>query len=152
MPLGGKAVEVRGLRELSRDLKRIDKELPKEMRQASMGVARLVADEARANAGAGTKIQRKAASAIKARAGAARAAIAVTPTPSVPFALGAFYGAVKFKQFEPWVGTSWRAGRPDEGPYAINPAIASLEGEIVRVYGEAVNDLTQRAFPSRGVR
>ena len=147
MPVGGRAVDVQGLKEFSRDLKRINAELPKQLRKAGLGVAKLVAAEARTRARSGTRIQRKAATAIKAQAGAARASVAVKPTAKVPFALGAFFGAKRYPQFEPWVGSTWKAGVAGEGPYAINPAIVALEDQIVAVYAEAVDEITKQAFP-----
>lgn len=146
MAVGGRAVEVGGLKDLARALKQIDAELPKQLRKAGLAVAKLVADEAQQRARSGTPTQRKAAAAIKAQAGAAKAAIAVKPTTAIPFALGAFFGAKAWPQFEPWVGASWTAGGPG-GPAAINPAIAALDDQILAVYAETVDEITRQAFP-----
>jgi len=148
MPLGGRAIEVRGLKDLARDLKQIDAELPKQLRKAALTVAKLVQAEAQSQAQAATPTQRKAAAAIRASASAAKASIAVRPTSAIPFAFGAFFGAKRFKQFEPWVGSAWKAGADGEGPYAINPAISVLEGAIRTVYTEALDEVTRQAFPN----
>lgn len=145
--MGGRGIQVTGLKELVRELKKIDGQLPKEVRRANFAVAKLVANEAQQRAGAGTPIQRKAASAIRASAGAGKASVSVRPSARIPFANGAFFGAKRWRQFEPWVGTGWAVGRPGEGPYAINPAIASLKDRIVDVYAEAIADVTTQAFP-----
>lgn len=147
MALGGRALEVHGLKDLSRTLKELDAELPKQLRKAGLAVAKLVAAEARSQAGTGTRTQRKAAAAIKARAGAASASVAVQATAQVPFALGAFFGAKRYAQFSPWIGNKWESGVAGEGPYAINPAIVALEDQILAVYGEAVDEVTKQAFP-----
>jgi len=147
VPLGGKAIQVTGLRELARDLKKIDADLPKAMRKAGLVGAKIVADEAQRRAMAGTPVQRKAARAIKPRAGAARAAVAVTKGGVYPFAFGAFFGSDKYRQFDPWVGRSWQAGGPG-GPYALNPAVAAKRDEVVKVYAESVGDLLKQTFPT----
>ena len=147
MPLSEGAVRVTGLKELNRELKRVDADFPKAMRKASMEAATLVVVAAQARAAAGRPVQRKAARAIKARAGAARAAVAVTPTAAIPFARGAFFGAKRFPQFPPWVGNTWQPGSPTSGPYAINPAIDDKRDEIIDLHAKAIFEITAKAFP-----
>lgn len=50
-------------------------------------------------------------------------------------------------QFGRWVGNSWDAGRLDQGPYAINPAVAKNQALIEATYKEVTDDLLARAFP-----
>ena len=148
MPLGGRSIEIHGLKELNRELKRVDAGFPKAMRKAGLAAAAVVTATAQARAAAGTPTQRKAARAIKARAGAGRAAVAVVPSRAIPFAFGAFFGAKQYPQFDRWVGNTWDAGSRTSGPYAINPAIADTKDEVIDLYATAILEITDKAFPS----
>jgi hypothetical protein len=49
-------------------------------------------------------------------------------------------------QFMRWVGNRWTAGAHNEGPYAINEAIADLKPQIIEWYGDAVRQVAGDIF------
>jgi hypothetical protein len=54
---------------------------------------------------------------------------------TMPFGIGAFLGAVKYKQFPEWVGNTW-ALEVGQGPYVIAPTIATNMDEIKETFIE----------------
>ena len=60
-----------------------------------------------------------------------------------PFAMGAEFGSVRYRQFKPWRGSNADAG------YFLYPTIRSMgqSGEIERLYMDAVEDAVKGAFP-----
>lgn len=145
--MAASATSVRGLKEFRALLKQADGQWPKELAKAHREIARKVAGTAQANAQDGEPVQRKAAPAIKGSGTQSGAAIRVSGGAKYPFADGAFWGALAFPQFPEWVGNTWDAGVASEGPYAINPAIASEIPDILATYDQMVADLFDRAFP-----
>lgn len=156
------AVEITGLREFRKALKAVGPEFPKELTKANRDVAKIAErvsqNEARAMGG----IQRRAASAIKGSANARSARIQIKPSRGKrnPTAMAnvAFWGAKKRTgwyrskpqgkaQHPEWVGAGWQVAEPNEGPYAINPALARHLDDIVAAHAAALNRLAARAFP-----
>ena len=156
------AVEILGLREFRKALKAAGPEFPKELTKANREVAqiaqRVSQNEARAMGG----VQRRAASAIKGSANARQARLQIKPSKGKrnPTAMAnvAFWGAERRtgwyrtkpegKQQHPtWVGARWQVAEPNEGPYAINPALARHLDDIVAAHAAALNRLAAKAFP-----
>jgi len=127
-------VEVRGIRELSRAFKRVDAELPKEMKAAFLRIAGTVADVAR---GKVPVISGKAASSIKPRASARGASIV-------------FGGTVA--EYYPWLDFGGRVGRNKSivrevipGGRYVYPAIASQKDETAAAVEKAVDQVARHA-------
>lgn len=147
------AVFVRGLDEFRRDLKRFDKALGKELRQAHLRVAKFVAGRAqsaapgRAKEAIAPKATQKAAQ-IRLTAGRRGDALAVF--------LGmrrrsGWYAAGRYKdsdgsQFEPWIGNSWDIGQ-GTGPYYVGPAINNSIDAVIELYFDEIEKLAKAAFP-----
>lgn len=148
MARGRAAVQVRGLREFQAGLRAADPKLARAITKANKEIAEKVAARARAEAQQAGGVQAKASPAIKAAAEQRAAKIAIVKGSRFPFADGAFYGALAYPQFDPWVGNSWTPGDAAGGPYAINPAIAASLPEIEDFYLDAFEDAVARAFPS----
>lgn len=160
-----KAIEVHGLREFRRELKRLGEEFPKELRQANKDAAELVADEARRRAPRGPhegkpKIQPAVAS-VKA-GGTQRAgyvAIGGARSPHAPVL--EFGGSIPRRGRDPSLAAKAIASHRSfasvgitslthvrKQPY-LYPAIAATADEVVEFYGEALDRLTRRAFDRR---
>ena len=147
MARGRGAVEVRGLREFQAELRSAHPKLARALAKANREIAEVVAARARTEAQQAGGVQAKAAPAIRGAAEQRAAKIAIVKGTRFKFADGAFYGALAYPQFDPWVGSSWTAGDASEGPYAINPAIAASIDDIEDFYLDAFEDAVARAFP-----
>lgn len=141
MPAAG-MVRLEGFDEFRRALRDSGPGWDRALRAINRAIANTVAEKARGMAE--TPQQRKASSAIVGAAEARAAKIAVRNRP--PFAQGAFFGALQYRQFPAWVGNSWEPGGAG-GPYAVNPAIRDSLDDIVNAYGDAFEQAAARAFP-----
>lgn len=132
-------VTVAGLDEFRRELRKLDdKTLIDGLKDANKQVGDLVVDEAKSRAQ--TRLQQKAAATL--RAGRQQAKAVVTGgTAKVPFFYGAEFGALKYRQFSPWRGSGQNAG------YFLFPAMRDTRGEVLEVYGVAIDKLASSAFP-----
>lgn len=155
-----KAVEVKGLTEFRRELRRMSAEFPKEMRRTQKDIADDVAERARGLASGYGRLQAHAAPAIRSYATQVQASVGFTTGGSYPMASVAFWGAMRHtgwyakaryahstRQHPPWVGNSWDVGVRGQGPRAINPAIADMLPEIDERYLKMIDELAKRAFP-----
>lgn len=147
------AVKVRGLDEFRREIKKVDKEFGKELRQVHLAIAKMVAGRAQAAAPA------RVTKAIRPRATQKSAFVQTRTVP--PYALGVFWGmrrrsgwyaAHRYRgssgrQFEPWVGNQWDPGETGGQPYFIGPAINDSVDEVIDMYGDAIEKLAGKAFP-----
>lgn len=152
---GVEAVQIVGLKQFQADLRQLDKSLPAELRKLNLAVAQMVVEHAQARAASLGAMQAKAATVLKAQAQQRNAAVSLTPTSSVPFALGAEFGAgrdsprqrssgtyVGYRQFEHWGGNGGDAG------YFMYPTIRADDEHIVDAYVQRLNVLLAKAFPN----
>lgn len=137
----GERIEVHGLIDLQRDLRAINRDLPKELRVVNMKAAELVADDARGRATAAGGALGKASPSIKAVAQQRSAGVRIGGS-KYPFAMGGEFGSIAYKQFKPWRGSGGDAG------YAVYPAKRDNTDRIVDMYGDALDELTKKAFPN----
>lgn len=122
-------------------LSRVHRDLAKEVAADAQGAARALGG-----------VHRKAAPAISGRGTMAGAKIGLGRAKSIPFAGAALWGAKQTTGWNaggtspnlpPWVGTGWDVGGPG-GPYAINETIRRQTDDIVRRYGDGLDDLARR--------
>jgi len=146
-------VRVEGLDEFRRELKKIDKALGKELRLVHLKVADLVSGRAQGAAPGGVR------GAVRPRATQKSAFVSIYPNP--PYALGMFMGMKRRsgwyakgryrsssgRQFEPWIGNSWDPG-DGGGPYYIGPVISASVDDVIDLYGDEIELLAAKAFPS----
>jgi hypothetical protein len=132
------AVQVEGLRELSRALKALDATLPRELRAANKAAAEVVASRARARALGLGSVAAKTAPSINASAGAQSAGVGFGG-PAYPFGGGAEFGSLRYRQFQPWTGNG-----PDAG-YFVYPTIRDDDAEWFGEYEEAIEGLLRKA-------
>lgn len=134
-------VEVVGLRDFQRELRRVDKDLPKALRLVNLAAAEVVAADARSKASALGGVAAKAGASVKAQA-QQRAGIVRLGGNRYPFAMGAEFGAIRYRQFKAWRGSGADAG------YFLYPAKRAKTPLVVAMYGDMVEDLAKKAFPN----
>ena len=144
MAVGGyDVVRVEGLADLQRELRKLDSKLPRELRQANLKAAELVATAARSKASSLGGVAAKTAPSIKAAAEQRRSKVTIGG-PKYPFAMGAEFGGQgrpTTMQFKPWSGRDSGAG------YFLYPAIRGTRDEFIEVYERAIDQLMRAAFP-----
>jgi hypothetical protein len=156
---GGPAIEAPGLKELARDLRRIDPRISKEMSRAHKEVSTDVARKAAAKVTAITDASGRGAAGIRPRATANKAPIALLG--SNPFVRAAVMGAnthwvfghptpqesMRRRVWQPWVGNDWE---PESGLYGVSPAIAEAIPSVLDTYADRMMDALAQAFPEGG--
>lgn len=133
-------IRVEGLRELRTELRRLedDNTWKTELREAGLGAATIVANEASRTAAATSnpRMGSAAVATIRALAGQARATIA-GGTASIRWFVGHEFGSIRYRQFP----------RKRAGGYHLYPAIGRKHDEVIEFYGKAIDRLTRRSFP-----
>lgn len=153
MAFKSEAIQVEGLSEFRRELKKMMSDHPKAMNEANHEVAQLVVDRSQTKASS-TSItnvagNRVGPSAFERLAGTMSAGKAATKSSvrfggaGVPDAQGWEFGAAAHRQFGPWRGSGGDAG------YVVFPTIRESREDIVEIYGDKLEDLAARAFPQR---
>lgn len=133
-------VKVDGLRELNRALRKLGPESQKELKEASRKVASFVAADARSAAIGLGGVAAKSAPSISAVGGVSGAGVAFGGA-RYPFAGGAEFGSIRYRQFKPWRGNG-----PDAG-YFVYPSIRRDADRIVTEFTDAVDKVIERNFP-----
>ena len=136
-------VVVEGLRDLQRELRAIDKALPRELRAAHKEVATTVHSAAQGRASRLNAQARKAAHSrgFRVIADQRSAGVALRSDPESLFALGTEFGAKQYPQFPAWRGSDEDAG------YWLHPTLRDEADHIVDEYEELLMRLLEKAFP-----
>lgn len=149
-------IEVKGLKDFQRELRRIDKELPKELRQVSLTAANLVAEGTRSSFASRAGVTSAVAASVKALAQQRGAFVRIGGSGKAEAALGAEFGGGKYGagRPSPFGGhttqfASWRGSGSDAG-YSLYPTLRSKTDELIDLYGDALEALAARAFPKVG--
>jgi len=150
-------IEVEGLDELAKELRRIDPRLNKELQKAHKEIAADVAEKAsRRVAGLAGPRSSAAAGGIRPRAGQKKATVALLG--SNPYVRAAVMGAevhwvfgrpirqesMMRRVWKPWVGNDWTA---EEGLYGVSPAITAAIPGILETYADRIMVALSKAFP-----
>lgn len=128
------SVRIDGLIELQRSLREIDKTLPRELRKINLEAAKKVQTTAEGTARSLGGVQAKAADSIRAMAEQRGAMIRIDAN-KYPYAFGAEFGSIRFKQFPAFKGSGADAG------YFVWPSIRAERDEIVQMYDEKLTEL-----------
>jgi hypothetical protein len=153
MPVHGYAANVEGLGQFTRALARIGADgLRDEVKQANYTVADKLADAAKSKAAGLSRQQRAAAESLRATKTQNYAAIRLGSARK-PYALGAEFGAKKRTRrgrviagFRPWRGNQFSGWAGGPG-YFLHPAIREKGPELINEYMQAIDRITQEAFP-----
>lgn len=130
-------VKVDGLTELNRALKAIGPEAQKELKTASKKVATFVAADAASAARSLGGVAAKTAPSIKPVGGVSGSGVAFGGA-RYPFAGGAEFGSIRFKQFRPFRGSDSSAG------YFVYPSIRRDSDRIETEFTDAIDDILDR--------
>lgn len=150
----GADVQVVGLREFRAELKQLEnsKRWLQDLGRAQREIANKVAGWSRfAAAGLGGP-HKHFAGAIVGRGGVTGARIQIADENANAAFWGAKQGTSGWNaggdtpNLPSWVGNSWDVGVAGQGPYAINDTIARKADEILRMYGDAIDQITADAF------
>lgn len=142
----GAKVEIKGLRDFRRELKRLGPEWPKELRQANKDAAELVAVDARRRGprgpheGGGRVVPIHLN--IRALGSQTKGQVATGGARSPHGPVYEFGGTIRRHNSQ--------ARTPVRAQPYLYPALEAKRGEVVEFYGEAIDRLTRRAFPDRG--
>jgi hypothetical protein len=131
-------IQVEGLAELSRALKKVEGATPGALRETNKKVADTVADKARGLASGLGGVAAKVAPSLRAVAGAKSAGVAGGGS-SYPMFGGAEFGSYRYRQFQPYRGSGSDAG------YFLYPAIRDEAPNIEDEYREALGELIRKA-------
>lgn len=117
----------------------------KDLTKANRVVAKAALALAKAAAsGSSDPEQTSAVNAITATATQSAASLRIS-SGSIPWAIGAFYGAKEFPQFLPWIGNGWDLNE-GTGPYAIKFAFSPSGIETIKqTYQKEVGDTLRAA-------
>ena len=139
----GVAVEIQGLRQFQAGLRKAGSGWPKVLAGVNRDIAKHIEGKAKGSYLESAQ-QVKAERAISGRGTTRESKIVIGGSP--PFALGAFMGALQYRQFPQWVGNNWEVGGAG-GPGAVNPAIRDSKEDIVDAYGDGLEAVARAAFP-----
>lgn len=136
--MAASSVRVVGMRELQAALRRVDTALPRQLRLAGNAAVAGIVTGAQARARSQGGVAAKTAPSIRA-ASEQRAAAVKIGGARYPFALGAEFGAQRFRQFEPWRGNQW-VMTPGVG-YFLHPEIVEhvRSGALVDAFDAALD-------------
>lgn len=162
---GVRKVEIVGLRDFQRELKRIGPEFAKELKDANLEAAYRVSQEAKRRAPRGPHQGGKRVAPIwtQIRPGAtARGGFVQTGNAAAPHAVVYEFGGTiprrghskkLIRAIRQRHGSFEKAGlsvtRVRAQPY-LYPALAAMRDEVTEFYGEAIDRVSRRAFPSGG--
>lgn len=133
----GAGVKVTGLKELNAALKALGPDVQKELKEANFEVGDMVAGDARSIALGLGGVAAKVAPSIRATKTQAGAAVSFGGA-AYPFAGGAEFGSLKYKQFKPWRGNGSDAG------YFLYPAIRQDADQIEATYTQRIDEILSK--------
>jgi hypothetical protein len=135
------SIRVDGLDDLRRELRRLGDAWPKELKVANRDAADIVVTSAKGKAAAVGGVAAKAAESLRAL-NQQRAAVVALGGAAYPYAMGAEFGSIRYRQFRPWRGSAGDAG------YFLYPAIRGERDRVLDTYEKALDRITKRAFPN----
>lgn len=142
------SIKIEGLKDFQRDLRAIDKDLPKELRKANLQAAEVIAEGAKASFASRGGVAPKVAPSVKALAQQRNASVKIGGK-AYPFAGGAEFGGGKYGKGNPTARgghtTQFEAFR--QSGYSLWPTLKDKSDEVVEAYGKALDRLTKKAFP-----
>ena len=154
-------VNIRGLRDFAREMRQVDRQFPRVMRQAHKSVAGIVVDEAKTIGSrlGGVHAHVVAMNSIRAGGTAKGAKVIMGGTaakhgPALGAEFGAYPSAFGFirgprvRQFPQWRGNAWQPYDGGVG-FMVHPAIRQHESRIGDEYWDHVEAAMADAYPTR---
>ena len=132
-----------GADEFARALRKMDRDLYREMTQANRAIGTMVVKRGRAKAASYSSQAKKASGSM--RVASARSGINLSLGGGRwPYALGAEFGALQYAQFPQWRGNQYVSWDDGVG-YFFHPAIRESQEEVLDLYMQAVADAARKA-------
>lgn len=133
---------VEGLRDLARDLKRVEPALAKKLQRANKAAAEHIASAARGRYVAKHPSRSgKGAASIRGLASQSRAQVAFGSA-RAPYVVGQEFGSNRFRQFSPWSGKG-PGGRGSEGNF-VYPAIRAEAEKLPEIYADLLDEALRK--------
>lgn len=141
-------VTVEGLNSFIREMKKVEPSLVVQIAEANFDAATEITDAARKKAeGIGWPgSARKAAEGTLKASKSARRAMVRLGGAKAPYALGAEFGAKRYKQFAPWRGNQWSGFDSGVG-YFLHPAIRESWPAAREAYLTRIDLIMKQPFP-----
>lgn len=158
-------VEIIGLAQFQKELRRMGPEFPKELQAVNLAIAQRVARKASAKAKQQGGVRAKSAPALSARGEQRNASIKINGSKrgKYPFSLGAEFGALRRTKgkklpggargprkiiggFSEWRGNQWVGWGNNGVGYFLHPTIRAEREQIMRDYESMIDALAKRAF------
>lgn len=140
----GMQFHIVGLKDFSRELSRLGAALPVSLRELNENAADDIVEAGRDKAR--RPQQRKAAESLRASRSSSYVAVLLGDNSRYEFALGAEFGARRYRQFPPWRGNQWMSWGGGPG-YFLHPAIREVGEDVLDKYWESIRGVAARAFP-----
>lgn len=126
------AVDVDGAKQLAQAFRQMaGPGARKGLRSAHVETSRFVTTKSKASPD--TAQQQRASRALLGKGTQDSGYVAIRNMASMPFGIGAYIGAKRYKQFPDWVGNTWNL-EAGQGPYVIAPVIGSNMEEIKDIF------------------
>jgi hypothetical protein len=150
-------IEVEGLDEFAKAMRRVDPRIGKALQKAHKEISKKVSAKVEsAVGGLGTPRSGDAARGVRPRAGQREAVVALLG--SNKFIRSAVMGtqvhwvfgrpvradSMLRRVWQPWVGNDWTA---EDGLYGVSPAISAAIPTVVETYADAIDQALSEAFP-----
>jgi len=143
-------VRVTGLRELARELGRVDPRLRKQLGQEYRRLSELLAHKAGIRIRTGAKGRGGSFGVRRYRPSASTTSGRVIIAGANPRGAGDEFGSRAFKQFRPWRGNQWTNWPDGSIGYGLLPVIREQEETIKQGFLDAVEASLTKAYPERG--
>lgn len=137
---------IHDLRDFLRDLRKVEGDYSKRVKEANYELAQSLVTRAKARARtAGIPTSRRVAQSLRA-ARSARESVVSGGGARVPTFWGAEFGAKRYRQFKPWRGNQW--GGWSGGPgYFLHPTIRDNAESFLEQYIDTLAEIYGEAFP-----
>jgi hypothetical protein len=138
-------IQVQNLSRFRRELKAAQPGLVQQVKEVNFKIATEVVESARSRASVVGGVAPKAASSMR----AAKTSVAARVTlggSRYPYAYGAEFGSLRYKQFHKWRGNQWQPWGDDGTGYFLHPTIRDMREQIMQEYGDAVEKIMHAAF------
>lgn len=140
-------VEVQNLNRLRAALRRAGPGLVEQVKATNYAVANTVAQSARTMASSQGGAAAKTAPSIRALKTSAASKVSLGGS-RYPYAYGAEFGSLRYKQFKSWRGNQWSAWGNSGVGYFLHPTIRAQREQIMKTYGDSIEQIMLAAFPS----
>lgn len=141
----GETFHIQGLREFQRQLALLGGSLPVSLREFNIEAAGKIVDAAKDRAKAPQQ-QKAADESLRVSRSSKTVAVLLGDNGRYSWALGAEFGARRYRQFPSWRGNQWNYWGGGPG-YFLHPAIREVGEDVLDEYWESIRGLASTAFP-----